>query len=44
MGRWEGREIGGGGEWEVEGGLNALLGLFRLAMNPRSASQRPKYG
>ena len=44
MGRWEGREIGGGGEWGVEGGLNALLGLFRLAMGPRNASQRPKYG
>ena len=37
--------IGGGvcvgGGWATGGGLNPLLGLFGLAMSPRSASHRP---
>ena len=35
--------MGGGGGYEVKGGLNPLLGLFGLAMSPRSASHRPKH-
>ena len=34
---------GGGGGWEAGGRLNLLLGLFGLAMGPRSASRRPKH-
>ena len=39
-GGWVG---GGKGGWEARGGLNPPLGLFRLAMSPRSASHRPKH-
>ena len=35
--------MGGGGGWEVAGGLNPPLGLPGLAMSPRSASHRPKH-
>ena len=35
--------MGGGGGWEAGGGLNPSLGLFGLAMGPRSASYRPKH-
>ena len=35
--------MGGGGGWEAGGGLNLPLGLFGLAMSPRSASHRPKH-
>ena len=41
--RARGGGAGGGGEWEAGGGLNPLLGLFGLAMSPRSASHRPKH-
>ena len=34
---------GEGGEWEARSGLNLLLGLFGLAMNPRSASHSLKH-
>ena len=34
---------GGGGEWEAGGGSNLPLGLFGLAMGPRSASHRLKH-
>ena len=34
---------GGGGGWKAGGGLYAPLGLFGLAMSPRSASHRPKH-
>ena len=34
---------GGGGEWEAGGGLNPPLGLFGVAMSPRSASNRFKH-
>ena len=34
---------GGGGRWEAGGELNPPLGLFGLAMSPRSASHRPKH-
>ena len=34
---------GGGGEWVAAAGLNSPLGLFGLAMIPRSASHRPKH-
>ena len=33
----------GGGGWAVGGGLYPPLGLFGLAMNPRSASYRLKH-
>ena len=36
---WEGGGAGGGG-WEAEGGLYLSIGLFGVAMNPRSASHR----
>ena len=43
-GGWEGGGgAGGGGGSEAGGGLNFSLGLFGLAMGPRSASHRPKY-
>ena len=35
--------VGGGSGWEAGGGLNPPLGLFGLAMGPRSASHRPKH-
>ena len=35
--------VGGRGGWEARGGLNLPLGLFALAMGPRSASHRPKH-
>ena len=34
--------MGGGGEWEVGGGLHRPTGLFRVAISPRSASHRPR--
>ena len=39
-GRGEGQVKGG---WKAGSGLNLPLGLFRLAMSPRSASHRPKH-
>ena len=42
MGGREGCGVGGGGEWEAEGGLNPQTGLFGVAMCPRSASHRPR--
>ena len=43
--RWVGGRggAGGGDGWEARGGLNLPLGPFGLAMDPRSASQRPKH-
>ena len=35
--------VGVGGGWEAGSGLNPLLGLFGLAMSPRSTSNRPKH-
>ena len=35
--------MGGEGEWESGGGLNLPLGLFGLAMGPRSTSHMPKH-
>ena len=35
--------MGGLGRWADGGGLNLALGLFGLAMSPRSASHRPKH-
>ena len=35
--------VGGGGGWEAGGGLNDPLGLFGLAMSPKSASHRSKH-
>ena len=34
--------VGGGGEWEAGSGLNRPIGLFGVAMSPRSASHRPR--
>ena len=44
MGCYRGGWVGGGGvsgvgEWEARGGLNYPLGLFGLAMSPRSTYQ-----
>ena len=48
MACYRGRQVGGGwggwrGGWEAKGELNPPLGLFGLAMCPRSASDRPKH-
>ena len=32
---------GDGGGWETGGGLHCPIGLFGVAMSPRSASYRP---
>ena len=42
---WVGRSGWGGwwGEWTAAGRLKHPLGLFELAMSPRSASCRPKH-
>ena len=34
--------MGGGGGWEVGGRVNLPIGLFGVAMSPRSASHRPR--
>ena len=34
--------VGGGGGWEAGGGLYLSIGLFGVAMSPRSASHRPR--
>ena len=34
--------MGGGGRWEVRGGLYLPIGLFEASMSPRSASHRPR--
>ena len=34
--------MGGGGEWEAGGRLYLPIGLFGVAMSPRSASDRPR--
>ena len=39
---WEGDGVGGGGGWEAGGGLYLPIGLFGVAMSPRSASHRPR--
>ena len=38
----EGR-VGGGGGWEAGGRLHRPIGLFGVAMSPRSASYRPRH-
>ena len=35
--------MSGGEVWEAGGGLNPPLGLFRLAMSPKSSNHRPKH-
>ena len=42
MGGWEGGGVGGGGKWEARGGLTPPLGLFGVAMSPRSTGHRPR--
>ena len=42
MGRWEGGGVGGRSGWEARGGLHLPIGLFGVAMSPRSASHRPR--
>ena len=32
----------GGGRWEARGGLYLPIGLFGVAMSPRSAGHRPR--
>ena len=39
--RWR-RLEGGGGSWEAGSGLHHPIGLFGVAMSPRSVSQRPR--
>ena len=34
--------VGGGGTWEAKAGLYLSIGLFGVAMSPRSASHRPR--
>ena len=38
-----GGRAGGGGGQEARGRLNPPLGLFGLALSPRSASHKPKH-
>ena len=38
-GGWKG-QVGGGGGWEAGGGLHHPIGLFGVAMSPRSVSHR----
>ena len=33
--------MGGGDEWTAGGGLYFMLGLFRVAVSPRSTSYKP---
>ena len=40
---WGGDGVGGGEGWKARGGLYPPLGLFGIAMSPRSASYRPKH-
>ena len=46
VGGWEegagGRRVGGGGGWEARGWLYLPIGLFGVAMSPRSVSYRPR--
>ena len=42
VGRWEGGGVGRGGRWEAGGRLYLPIGLFGVAMSPRSVSQRPR--
>ena len=35
--------VGGGEGWAAGAGLYPLLGLFEVAMSPRSASHRPRH-
>ena len=41
-GEWEEGGVGGGGGWEAGGRLYLPIGLFGVAMSPRSASHRPR--
>ena len=34
--------VGGGGRWEARGWLYLSIGLFGVAMSPRSASHGPR--
>ena len=34
--------VGGGGGWEAGDGLHHPIGLFGVAMSPRSVSHRPR--
>ena len=43
MGGWEGGVVGGGDVWEAGGRLHCPIGLFGVAMSPRSASHRPRH-
>ena len=42
VGRWEGDGVDGGGRWEAGGGLRLPIGLFGVAMSPRTTSHRPR--
>ena len=35
--------VGGGGGWEAGGGLHCQIGLFGVAMSPRSVGHRPRH-
>ena len=42
-GGWVKGRVGEGGGWEAGGGLYLPIGLFGVAMSPRSASHRPRH-
>ena len=42
VGRREGGGVGGEGRWEAGGELTLPLGLFGVAMSPRSTGHRPR--
>ena len=42
MGGSEGGGVGGGSGWEAGDGLYPPIGLFGIAMSPRSAGHRPR--
>ena len=42
VGGQEGGDMDGGG-WTASDGLNLPLGVFGLAMSPKSANHRPKH-
>ena len=42
MGGWEGGGMGGGYRWEAGGGLYLPVGLFGVAMSPRTTGHIPR--
>ena len=42
MGGQEGGGVGSGDRWETGGGLYLPIGLFGVAMSPRTTSHKPR--